>query len=687
MYDPTGTGLAFDGTRRWNSGLGAEYDGDGVNFALYSEHADKVELCLFDVEGKAETARLALPHNEGGIWSGYIPGLAPGQVYGYRVHGSYAPEAGHRFNPNKLLLDPYAKEILGEIDWHDALHRYTIGDDAGDLSFDTRDSAPHMPKCVVQDPNFDWDSDLALDRDWSDTVIYEAHVRGLTMLHPDIDDAIKGTFAAVADPEILSHLKSLGVTALELLPIQAFTNDRFLVEKGLSNYWGYQSIGFFAPQPRYLSTGKIAEVKHMVEACHKAGIEVILDVVYNHTGEGNELGPTLSFRGIDNKTYYVASENSPRHGHDNTGTGNTLNIAHPFVLRMVLDSLRYWVQAMHIDGFRFDLASTLGREADGFDREGGFFRALLQDPVLSKVKLIAEPWDIGAGSYQVGGFPWPFREWNDKFRDDTRAWWRGDEGVLPALSERLVGSPVQFDHSHRPATSSINFLSAYDGFTLRDTVSYAAKHNEANGEGGNDGHSNNLSDNLGVEGETGDAGILSARARRMRAMMSTLMISQGVPMILGGDEIAVTQGGNNNAYCQDNEVSWIDWAAANSSMLDHTRDIIALRHNLSPVFACHDFRTGDEVGSSAWVRWVHPEGRVMTPDDWQDEHLRCVGLLLGPKRVLVLVNSGEDCRFVLPDPESGTWEIRHTSVGQPCEIEGEGVIMPHQCLLVLTQKP
>ena len=675
---------AFDTSRRRNSELGAEYDGCGVNFAIFSEHASKIELCLFDPGGDSETARLALPHDEGGIWSGYIPGLKPGQLYGYRVHGPYAPEAGHRFNPNKLLLDPYAKEINGEIKWDDALHGYILRDDQDDLSFDPRDSAPFMPKCVVQDADFDWDSDLALDHDWAETIFYEGHVRGLTMLHPDVDDSIKGTFAGVCDPAILAHLQSLGVTALELLPIHAFTNDKYLVDKGLSNYWGYQTISFFAPQPRYLSTGHIAEVKQMVKACHKAGIEVILDVVYNHTGEGSELGPTLSFRGIDNASYYVPAEGNARHTHDDTGTGNTLNIKHPFVLRMVMDSLRFWVQAMHVDGFRFDLASTLGREADGFDREGGFFRALLQDPVLSKVKLIAEPWDIGDQGYQVGGFPWPFREWNDKFRDDTRAWWRGDPGMLPDLSQRLLGSPVQFDHSHRPATSSINFLSAHDGFTLRDTVSYAEKHNEANGEGGADGHSNNLSANLGAEGDTDDTAILDARARRMRAMMSTLMVSQGVPMILAGDEIANSQGGNNNAYCQDTGISWIDWAAADQTMLDHTRAAIALRRELAPAFARHDFRMGEDAGAGPIVVWHHPEGRKMEEGDWQDAGLRCMGLALFPKQILIVINSGGNCQFKLPAIDNGAWALRHDSSGQPATLQDGILLVPHQSLVVLT---
>ncbi len=680
MRDTPVEALAFDPSVRSNFELGAEYNGSGVNFALFSDNAEGVDLCLFSADGSEETARLSMPHTEGGIWSGYLPGVGPGQVYGYRVHGPFDPENGHRFNANKLLLDPYAKELLGEVQWNDALYGYTIGDDAEDMSFDERDSAPFMPKCVVQDPDFDWESDDALQHDWSDSIIYEAHVRGLTMLHPDIPEEARGTFTGVAHEALIRHLTELGVTAVELLPIHAFVNDRYLAEKDLTNYWGYQSIGFFAPHPRYLTSGRIAEVKRMVKAYHRAGIEVILDVVYNHTAEGNEMGPTLSFRGIDNASYYIAAPDAPRHAFDHTGTGNSLNIKHPMVLRMVLDSLRYWVQAMHVDGFRFDLASTLGREADGFDRNGGFFDAIRQDPVLSRVKLIAEPWDIGEGGYQVGGFPWPFREWNDKFRDDTRSFWRGEGGKVGRMSQRLLGSPTQFDHSHRPATSSVNFLSAHDGFTLWDTVSYNDKHNDANGEDGRDGHSNNLSDNFGIEGPTDDAGVNDARRRRVRAMLTTLMVSQGVPMMLAGDEIGNSQDGNNNAYCQDNETSWIDWANIDHVLLDHAKAAIALRREFYALRRA-TFRSGADSGTEAISDWRHPEGRAMEDGDWQDEGLRCFAMIAEPAGVMIVLNAGDTCEFTLPE---GEWALRHSSDGSDEGASGGVFMVPAQsvCLLI-----
>jgi isoamylase len=636
--------------------LGAEYDGEGTNFALFSDHAERVQLCLFDPEGKSELHRLDLPAMEGGIWFGYLPGVGPGQVYGYRVHGPYEPENGHRFNPNKLLLDPYARELKGEIVWDDALHGYSIGED--DLSFDERDSAPFMPKGVVADPNFDWDSDKALRTRWQDSFIYEGHVRGLTMANPDVPENLRGTFAGLASDAFIGHLKSIGASAVELLPVHAFANDRYLVEKGLSNYWGYSTLSFFAPHAPYLHSGQIREVKQAVRKFHAAGIEVILDVVFNHTAEGNELGPTMSFRGIDNASYYLLSPEEPRHSFDTTGCGNTLNVAHPMVLRMVLDSLRYWVQAMHVDGFRFDLASTLGRESEGFERDGSFFNAIRQDPVLAGVKLIAEPWDIGDGGYQVGGYRWPFREWNDKFRDDTRAFWRKDSGLLPAMSERLVGSPVQFNHSHRPATSSINFIAAHDGFTLWDTVSYNDKHNDANGEDNNDGHDHNLSDNLGAEGETDDEGVLTARIRRARAMLATTLLSQGVPMILAGDEFGNTQGGNNNAYCQDNEISWLNWSARRPELEIVVAEIMRLKSETQLSKARFTTAETDEPELQPTAHWIHPRGDAMTQDDWADAELRCMGLQIcagHTQDVLILLNAGDDAEFTLPE---GDWVHR-----------------------------
>jgi isoamylase len=662
--------------------LGAAYDGYGTNFALFSDNATRVELCLFDPSGEVETARLTLPEMEGGIWYGYLPGIGPGQAYGYRVHGPHAPLEGHRFNPAKLLLDPYARELRGSLTWDDALFGYPIGGE--DTEIDLRDSAPFMPRAVVVDPDFDWEADAALRRPWSDTVIYEAHVKGLTMRHPDVPEDARGTFRGLASDAVIAHLHRIGATAIELLPIHGFANDRHLIEKGLSNYWGYNTLSFFAPHRPFLQTGAIREVKEAIRRFHAEGIEVILDVVYNHTAEGNENGPTLSFRGIDNASYYLLSPENRRHSYDTTGTGNTLNVEHPMVLRMVLDSLRYWVQVMHVDGFRFDLASTLGREALGYEREGSFFKAIRQDPVLSTVKLIAEPWDVGDGGYQVGGFPWPFREWNDQFRDDTRAYWRRDPGLAPVLAERLTGSPVQFNHSHRPATSSVNFVAAHDGFTLWDTVSYNDKHNDANGEGGADGHGHNLSDNMGAEGPTDDAGIDAARARRARAMLATVLLSQGVPMILAGDELGQTQQGNNNAYCQDNETAWIDWTASRADLTQAVADLTAFRRETA-AFGAGRFASApdDSDGLRPVALWLHPEGRAMEDADWHDGALSAFGLLLtrpDGARVLICPNAGDEVDFTLPE---GPWRRRIDTASTPtaCDSpEMKVAVLPEQSL-------
>lgn len=637
--------------------LGAEFTGEGTHFAVFSAHAEQVELCLFSEDGREETDRLPLPKREGDVWSGYIAGLRPGTVYGYRAHGPYEPAAGHRFNPNKLLLDPYAKQVLGEIEWNDALYGYRIGDPAEDLSFDERDSAPFMVKGVVQDPDFDWAGDAAIRRPWTETIIYEAHVRGMTMTHPGVPEELRGTFMGMASDPIVEHLVDLGISAVELLPIQYFPDDRYLLEKGLRNYWGYQTLGFFAPQPRFLSGRAITEFKTMVKRFHAAGIEVIMDVVYNHTAEGSELGPTLSFRGLDNASYYRLSPDDPRHTYDTTGTGNTLNVAHPMVLRMVLDSLRYWVGVMHVDGFRFDLASTLGRTRHiEFDREGTFFDAIRQDPILSGVKLIAEPWDVGDGGYQVGGFPYPFREWNDKYRDDVRRFWKGDGGLAPGLATRLTGSAPQFNHSDRGATSSVNLISAHDGFTLMDTVSYDGKHNEANGEENRDGHSDNHSANLGAEGPTEDDGIRAARDRRRRAMIATLMTSQGVPMLLGGDELGNGQQGNNNAYCQDNEIGWTDWSGLADPFLNFCKGAIAFR-KAHPALRQERFLTGEpaEDGSTE-IAWYRADGAPMDDAAWQDGNLRTLCLFLsrpangeGADQLLIACNAGEDCAVTLPE--------------------------------------
>ncbi|GLS87412.1 glycogen operon protein GlgX homolog [Cypionkella aquatica] len=662
MLDQPKQIAAFDMSAGRSDTLGAVADAQGTNFALFSEHATRVELCLYDASGQVEIQRLDLPKMEGGIWYGYLPGIGPGQAYGYRVHGPFAPEQGHRFNPAKLVLDPYANELTGDLVWDDALFGYPVG--GSDTQLDDRDSAPFMPKCVVADPSFDWDAEKALNHAWEDTVVYEAHVKGLTQLHPEVPEADRGTFAGLASDAVIAHLHRIGATAIELLPIHGFVQDRHLVEKGLSNYWGYNTISFFAPNRPYLKSGYIREVKQAIRRFHAAGIEVILDVVYNHTAEGNELGPTLSFRGIDNASYYLLSPENPRHGFDTTGTGNTLNIAHPMVLRMVLDSLRYWVEAMHVDGFRFDLASTLGREPSGFEREGAFFNAIRQDPVLSKVKLIAEPWDIGEGGYQVGGFPWPFREWNDKARDDMRAFWRRDSGMAPQISQRLLGSPTQFNHSNRPATSSVNFLAAHDGFTLADTVAYDDKHNAANGENGADGHSNNLSHNLGAEGPTEDAGILEARRRRVRGMLATLALSQGVPMILAGDEFGQTQGGNNNAYCQDNETTWLGWEKADQDLITAVSDLLAFRKEIGLSRAA--FALGDGAAQDAMVaEWLHPRGGAMTEQDWQAEGASCVMLRLArPEQpdLLICLNAAD--RIIITLPEGG-WTKRIDTTQTP----------------------
>ncbi|MGD8811047.1 MAG: glycogen debranching protein GlgX, partial [Gammaproteobacteria bacterium] len=539
--------------------LGANWDGSGVNFAFFSAHAEKVELCLFDPSGRREVERIALPEYTHEVWHGYLHDVRPGQLYGYRVHGPYAPAEGHRFNPNKLLLDPYAKALHGDLRWHDAAFGYRVGHPREDLAMDRRNSAFVMPKCVVVDPAVTWGPDIRPHVPWAETIIYEAHVKGMTVRHPDVQDPLRGTFAGLAEPKAIDHLVKLGVTAVELLPVQAFFDDRYLVQKGLVNYWGYNTIGFFAPATRYISPqGDIHEFKLMVRRLHEAGIEVLLDVVYNHTAEGNHLGPTLSFKGADNASYYIL-DSDPRYYFDVTGCGNTLNLKNSRVLQMVMDSLRYWVDEVHVDGFRFDLATALGREREAFDQHAVFFEAVRQDPVLSQMKLIAEPWDIGPEGYQLGNFPPGFAEWNGQFRDGVRSFWRGDEGAMPDLARSFLGSADLFDHGGRRPWASVNFATAHDGFTLIDLLSYNRKHNDANLEGNNDGHDDNRSWNCGVEGATDDPAILDTRDRQRRNVMATLLLSQGTPMLLMGDEIGRSQHGNNNAYCQDNEITWMQW--------------------------------------------------------------------------------------------------------------------------------
>jgi glycogen operon protein len=599
--------------------LGATYDGSGTNFTLFSEVAERVELCLFDAEG-TET-RIVLPEVDGFIWHGFVPGIEPGQRYGYRVTGPYDPAAGHRCNPNKLLLDPYAKAIDGTFEWDQSVFGYTFGDPD---SRNDEDSAASMPKSVVINPFFDWGNDRPPNHEYADTVIYEAHVKGLTATHPDIPEAIRGTYAAVAHPAIIDHLKSLGVNAIELMPIHHFTNDATLIEKKLSNYWGYNTIGFFAPDHKYGSSatpgGQVQEFKAMVRALHDADIEVILDVVYNHTAEGNHLGPTLSMRGIDNAAYYRLVADDKRYYMDYTGTGNSLNVGHPHSLQLIMDSLRYWVTEMHVDGFRFDLASTLAREFYDVDKLSSFFELVQQDPTVSQVKLIAEPWDVGPGGYQVGNFPPQWTEWNGKYRDTVRDFWRGEPATLDEFAYRLTGSADLYEHTARRPVASINFVVAHDGFTLRDLVSYNEKHNEANGEGNNDGESHNRSWNCGVEGPTDDAEVTALRARQERNFLTTLLLSQGVPMICHGDELGRTQGGNNNGYCQDNTVTWVDWANADTELLEFTKSVSALRA-AHPVFRRRRFFSGKPVGRRGQeglpdITWFTPEGTEMTGEDW-----------------------------------------------------------------------
>lgn len=655
--------------------LGATWDGLGVNFALFSAHATKVELCLFDAKGEQELERIELPEYTDEIWHGYLPDAHPGQIYGYRVHGPYEPDAGHRFNPNKLLVDPYARQLVGGLRWSEALFGYTIGHKDGDLSFDERDSAAFVPKSKVIDPAFTWPEHKSVRVPWDATVIYEAHLRGTSMRHPAVPKHLRGTCAGLMNAELLQHIRSLGITSIELLPIHGFVNDQHLLEKGMNNYWGYNSLAFFAPHAAYLASGHINEFKEMVAHLHDAGLELILDVVYNHTAEGNELGPTLSMRGIDNATYYRLMPDNRRHYINDSGTGNTLDLSHPCVLQMVTDSLRYWATEMHVDGFRFDLATILGRHPHGFDERHGFLVACRQDPVLSKLKLIAEPWDCGPGGYQVGGFPPGWVEWNDRFRDTVRAFWRGDGGQIAGLASRLTASGDLFNQRGRRPYASVNFVTAHDGFTLRDVVSYDHKHNEANDEGNRDGSDNNYSWNHGVEGPTDDADIRALRLRQMRNMMATLLLSQGTPMLVAGDEFSRTQQGNNNVYCQDNELGWVDWELDDEgrSLLDFTRRLISLRRAY-PILRRGRFLVGEyneELGVKD-VTWLSPCGNEMTEEQWQDGNARCLGMLMDGRAqptgirksgadatLLLLLNAHHDVvNFRLPEVAQGTaWTL------------------------------
>ena len=655
--------------------LGATWNGEGVNFALFSQHAEQVELCLFDPNGRRELERIEMRERTDFIWHCYLPEVRPGQLYGYRVHGLYAPEQGHRFNAHKLLLDPYARMIVGPLRWTDAHFGYRVGGRREDLSFDTRDNAGGMPKCQVIDPAFTWGDDRPPRTPWQDTIIYEMHVKGLTQLHPLVPPQFRGTFAGLATAPVIDHFKRLGVTAVELMPIHSFVDDKRLVQLGLRNYWGYNSIGFFAPDMRYFANGTPGEFQSMVRTLHSEGLEVLLDVVYNHTGEGNHLGPTLSFRGIDNRVYYWLSDENPRYYADFTGTGNTLHLLEPIVLQMVLDSLRHWVREMHVDGFRFDLAATLARTALGVDARSPFLSALRQDPVLSQVKLIAEPWDLGEGGYRVGGFPTGWAEWNGKYRDAVRSYWKGDGGLIGELGYRLSGSSDLYEISGRGPTASINFITAHDGFTLQDLVSYNEKHNEANGEDNRDGESHNRSWNCGMEGPTEDPSVTELRERQKRNFLATLIFSQGVPMLLAGDEMGRTQRGNNNGYCQDSEISWVDWNLnpLQAEQLQFVQRLIALR-NAHPLFRRRTFFGGRAVRDPNVkdVVWLNPNATEMSDHEWSQQFARCLGVFLYGRGLterdergrlvedddlLLLINAHHDpIPFTLPGASAVRWE-------------------------------
>ncbi len=678
--------------------LGATYDGMGTNFSLFSEVADRIELCLFDPNGTEQ--RIELPEVDGFVWHGYLPGVGPGQRYGYRVHGPYEPHNGLRCNANKLLLDPYAKAIDGRVDWHPSLFSYQM-DYPGDRNDD--DSAPHLPKCVVINPYFDWGTDRPPNRPYHETVIYEAHVRGLTMRRPGIPAEMRGTYAGVGHPATIEHLLRLGVTAIELMPVHQFVHDHGLAQKGLSNYWGYNTIGFLAPDAGYSATGstgqQVQEFKAMVRDLHEAGIEVILDVVYNHTAEGNHMGPTLSFRGIDNGAYYRLVDGQQEYYMDYTGTGNTLNVRHPHTLQLIMDSLRYWVLEMHVDGFRFDLAAALAREFYDVDRLSAFFDLVQQDPTVSQVKLIAEPWDVGPGGYQVGNFPPQWTEWNGKYRDTVRDFWRGVPATLGEFAARLTGSADLYEHSGRRPAASINFVTAHDGFTLADLVSYNEKHNAANGEDNRDGENHNRSWNCGVEGPTDDLEVLELRAQQRRNLIATLFLSEGVPMLLHGDELGRTQGGNNNAYCQDNEITWVDWERADETLVDFTAQVSRLRRE-HPVFRRRRFFDGRPVrrgtnGGLPDIGWFAPDGQEMSEEDWEAGFGKSVAVYLNGQGIPDRDNRGEritddsfllffnahdgSIEFTLPNADyAGKWEVvldtATPQLTEPPTVEAQGML-------------
>ena len=651
--------------------LGATWDGRGTNFALFSSNAEKVELCLFDRQGRRELQRIALPERTDDIWHGYLPDIIPGQAYGYRVYGPYDPERGHRFNHHKLLLDPYAKRLTGQFIWSDAHFAYRTRSSREDLSFDRRDNSRGVTKAVVVDDAFTWGGDHSPAIPWHETIIYEAHVKGLTNLRKDIPPAWRGFFRGLAAPVMIDHLKRLGVTSIELLPIHAFVDDRMLVEKSLRNYWGYNTIGFFAPEPRYGPPESVLnDFKSTVSQLHQAGIEVILDVVYNHTAEGNHLGPTFSFRGIDNASYYWLKPDNPRYYDDFTGTGNSLNLTHPRVLQMVTDSLRYWVEQCHVDGFRFDLATTLGRRPGGFDPQAGLFTAIGQDPVLSRVKMIAEPWDIGLGGYQVGNFPPGWSEWNDRFRHTLRCFWRGDANQIRDLAGRMTGSADLFRHRGRAPRSSVNHVTVHDGFTLMDLVSYTAKQNQANGEDNRDGSDDNQSANWGAEGPSEDEAIVALRHCTRRNLIASLLLAQGAPLLLAGDEVANSQNGNNNTYCQDNEVGWIDWSGLHESGRDLTElvaQLVSLRRAFPQLQGQH-WLEGNRPDGSYDVKWLTPRGTEMTEEDWAFAEARFLAYLLAPLQpggtpLYIVINAAaDDVELVMPEwPGCARWIQRFST--------------------------
>ncbi|MBN9086525.1 MAG: glycogen debranching protein GlgX [Reyranella sp.] len=680
------------------SPLGATWDGLGINFAVFSANAHRVDLCLFDPAGRREVTRLTLPECTDEVWHGYLPDARPGVIYGFRAHGPYEPQRGHRFNSHKLLLDPYARRIVGEYRTSDAMFGYRVNSPRGDLSLDRRDSAPGVAKGIVVSDDFNWGDDRPPNVPWSDTVIYEAHLKGLTELRQDLRPRERGTFAALADPATIDHLRRLGITSVELMPIHAFLQDRHLLVKELRNYWGYNTLSFFSIEPRYLSDGTVDDMRIAVRRLHAAGLEVLLDVVYNHTAEGNEFGPTLSFRGLDNASYYRLVPDNPRHYINDTGTGNTVNLSHPRVLQMVMDSLRYWVTSFHVDGFRFDLGTILGREGPGFDPGSGFFDAVRQDPVLSKVKLISEPWDLGPGGYQLGNHPPGWAEWNDRFRDGVRRYWRGDEGQRSDFAARLAGSSDLFERRRRRPWASVNFVASHDGFTLRDVVSYAERHNEANGENNKDGHSENLSANWGAEGPTDDPAINDTRFRLQCAMIATVFLAQGTPMLLAGDELGRTQNGNNNAYAQDNESSWIDWRLADSEqgrlLTDFTARVIALRHR-HPVLRCANFLHGKDKPAPDVldIAWFDEHGQGLSPDAWNNPQERTLVLRRAVTeadgRVPILTclfnPMPDDRTFKLPPPRLPTRLLLDSTdpAGAERDIDGETVAVKSRSVVLV----